>query len=144
MTTYTPTQLKNLLTNLPRGVRLEVIKTASGEIAVSGKPSKDDLIKQKYGHLVGKSITINDAAKKYNLHRNTIQDWRYKGYLRVLKPGYRMEINEADVAYCAEIYHERKKTGIGFRAPLLDENGLPYQLKHPKLSEYRKRRKQND
>ena len=54
-----------------------------------------------------------------------------------------MELNEADVAYCAEIYHERKANKIGFRAPLLDEAGLPYQLKHPKLAKYRlKKRKQ--
>jgi len=68
-------------------------------------------------------------------------EWKNKGYLRVLKPGYRMQIDESDIAYCAEIYHRRKERGIGFRAPLLDSEGLPYQLKHPKLAEYRKRKK---
>ena len=51
-----------------------------------------------------------------------------------------MELDEAEVAYCAGIYHERKTLGIT-RVPLLDENGLAYELKHPKLFEYRRRKK---
>jgi hypothetical protein len=48
-----------------------------------------------------------------------------------------MELDEAEVAYCAEIYHARN--GIS-GVPLLDEDGLAYQLKHPELSEYRRKR----
>ena len=56
-----------------------------------------------------------------------------------------MKLDEAEVAYCAEIYHERKAAGIRSGAPLLDEDGLPYELKHPELSAYRcrKRRQEN-
>ncbi len=49
-----------------------------------------------------------------------------------------MLFNEAEIAYCVDIYQNRKRVG---GVPLLDENGLPYELKHPELSAYRRRKR---
>ena len=89
------------------------------------------------------SITVTEAAEKYNVYRTTIIRWKGKGYIGVIQPGYRMTLNEAEVAYCAAIHHERKASGLGYRGvPLLDDEGLPYKLKHPELSRYRRDKSQ--
>ena len=77
-------------------------------------------IKRKdFEHLRGQAITVTEAAEKYEIHRDTILEWT-KRYINILKSGYRMELNEADVAYCVEIHRIRKQIGIRFGAPLLD------------------------
>lgn len=103
-------------------------------------PTKEDLLDKS---LIGQSITVTEAATKYNVNRDTILTWKKRGIVSVLKDGYRLEIDEADVAYCATIFHERKQNGIGFRAPLLTNDGLPYELKHVKLAQYRRKKRLN-
>ena len=127
-----------------------------GEIGVSKDAAEINAINEKlraikrkqFDRLRNVPITITDASNKYSIQRDTILLWVNKQrYIKILKTGYRMEIDEADVAYCAAIYElrrsfigqskERGQTG----APLLDEMGDPYLLKHPKLSEYRRKKK---
>lgn len=122
--------------NPPPGSTI-TIEHPNGKRIVIHKKTKIELLRANYPTLVNNPITVTDAAQKYNVHKNTIIEWKKNGYLPVLKSGYRMELDEASVAYCAGIYHRRKKTGIGFGAPLLDEYGLEYQLKHPQLAKYR-------
>jgi hypothetical protein len=142
-TTLTPTEAQKLLTNLSPGAKLEISKTPEGEIVVSEASetkTKEDILKEQYAKLIGQPITVTDAAERYNVHRDTIIEWKKKDYITVLKPGYRMELDEAEVAYCADIYHKRqRKSGV----PLLDDDGLPYQLKHPQLSEYRESKRKS-
>lgn len=151
VTTYlTPEQARKLLTDLKPGSTIEVRKLPTGEIAVSENAptrTKEDILKEKYACLIGQPITVSDAADKYDVPRRNIIEWARKDYIPILKEGgrgSRMELDEAEVAYCAGIYLRRKNTGVGFRAPLLDENGLEYQLKHPGLSRYRRRKKADD
>lgn len=148
VTTYlTPEQARKLLTDLKPGSTIEVRKLPTGEIAVSENAptqTKEDILKEKYACLIGQPITVSDAADKYNIHRRTILKWKDNGYITVLETGYQMKLDEADIAYCAKIYHERQKKGVGYGAPLLDENGLEYQLKRPGLSHYRRRKKSDD
>jgi len=132
----------SLLNNVPAGAKITV-ETPDGRKKVYVKATKQQIIKRKYSALIGNPITVTEAADKYDVHRDTIIEWKKNKYISVLKPGYRMELDEADTAYCAGLYHERKKNGIGFGTPLLDNDGLPYQLKHPRLSKYRlKKQKQ--
>jgi len=105
------------------------------------RPTRKDIIKRDFPELVGVGITISDAVKKYGIPKNTLINWHKKGYTKTIKSGYGMEIDEADVAYCSRVYNERQAKGIIGGVPLLDENGLPYKLKHPKLSSYRRRKK---
>ncbi len=100
--------------------------------------------REDFAHLEGQGITVTEAAKKYNVNRRTILAWVKQQYIAVLKPGYRMELDEADVAYCTTVYSVRKQSGIRFGAPLLNESGKPYLLKHPALSRYRREQKQTE
>lgn len=138
----TKTDAYALLSNTPESAKID-ISHSPGKDMITVTSSKQELIKRKYPALVDQAITVTEAANKYAIHRNTILEWITKGYIKVIKPGYQMTIDDAEVAYCAEIYRQRKNNGIGFGSPLLDENGLPYTLKHPDLSAYRRRRKAN-
>jgi hypothetical protein len=144
-TTLTPAEAQKLLTNLSPGTKIEISKSPAGEIVVSEinevTKTKADILKEEYTDLVGQPITLSDASKKYNVIRRTIERWITQDYIAVINPNnYPIEIDEAEIAYCADVYHQRKgKSGV----PLLDENGLPYQLKHPNLSEYRALKKKS-
>ncbi len=100
--------------------------------------------REDFKHLKGQGITVSEAARKYDVNRSTILKWTKQQYIAILKPGYRMELDEADVAYCATIHAIRRKTGVRFGAPLLDETGMPYLLKHPALSRYRREQKKTE
>ena len=92
--------------------------------------------REDFEHLRGQAITVSEAAKKYGIIRRTIIRWADKGYCKIIVPGYRMELDEADVAYCAAIHEVRKK--YKSRAPLLQEDGSPYLLIHPNLAKARR------
>ncbi len=107
-----------------------------------GPQTKEEIIATDFAHLRDQPITVTESAKNYDLSRDTILGWVKHKYITVLKPGYRMELNEADVAYCAKIYKEKMKEygGQVRGANIFDGNGNPYQVMHPDLS---KRRRQH-
>jgi len=129
-------------------------KEEAGEILVAvdkngnGDPqTKEELIAARFGDLQGQPITLTEAAKKYDVPRGTIEGWYYrtKYIYPIHSNSYPAYFDEAEIAYCAEIYHERKRSGTGFYGtPLLDEKGLPYKLKLPDLAKYRRRKKKTD
>ncbi|WP_322793752.1 hypothetical protein [Bellilinea sp.] len=88
---------------------------------------KEDLPEyKKHAHLKGVPIWILKAAEKYRVPFSTLRGWVTKGYIKVIgSEGKKVLLNEQDVAYCAEIYHQRKGQGKW----LFDENGLPYKPK---------------
>ena len=153
MTTVTKEQLQELLTQLPPDAKIELETKPNGEInvgivveevVVNGKhQTKEDILQEEYSDLLNGWLTLTEAAKKYNVPKATLKTWIYRSnYIQNTKGSYPMTINEAEVAYCADIYHARKESGLGFYgAPLLDEDGLPYELKHPSIAEYRQRKK---
>jgi helix-turn-helix, Psq domain len=144
--TLTPDEIKNLLTSLPPGSKIEIMKSAQGGIMVTtDQPkTKAQLLDEKYAHLKGQGITLSQAAKKYDVPRGAIQGWVYQSsYISFVdQDSYPQTIDEAEVALCAEIYKDRQKesiTGI----PFFDEQGhLIEGLKHPDLSEYRRRKRE--
>jgi hypothetical protein len=89
--------------------------------------------------LRGKPITLSEACQRYDLVLSTLRSWVGKRYIRVLRPGYQSELDEADVAYCAALYHIRREAGTS-KAPLLNPDGTPHLLKYPDLSAERRRR----
>ena len=102
--------------------------------------TKEEIIAAKFAHLRGQPISVTEAANDYDLHRDTVLEWVKKGYITPLKEGgrgSRKELDEAEVAYCAGVYHKR---GGGRGVRLFDKNGNPYQLKYPQLAEYRHKR----
>ena len=89
---------------------------------------KEDLPEyQKHAHLKGKPIWISEAERKYGVPNPTIWRWMKSGIIaRLGMDGNKTLLDEADVAYCAEIYHSRNpKQG----RRLFDDNGLPYKPK---------------
>jgi hypothetical protein len=138
-TTIAPGQINRLLSNLRPGVKIGVMKTPNGEIVIDAPKTREEIIKERYAKLIGKPITALEAEKKYGVIKSTIHRWRAKGYITVLEGDYQMQLNEAEVAYCVDTYRAQQEQGQA-RAPLFDEHGLPYRLKHPKLSAYRRKK----
>ena len=155
-TTYIPLKQAAQKFGLSEKVLLDQIKSGSivparlpnGELLVAENDvdpkarTKEQIIDEKYAALKGQYMTITEASTQHDVPGNTIREWVALDYIRTISSSYPMKLNRADVAYCADIYHERKSVGVGFGVPLLDENGLQYELKHPELSAYRRRRKQ--
>jgi len=93
--------------------------------------------RENFAHLEGIPITVSEAARKYKVPAATIHTWLHRGYLSPLgKKGRQRQINEADIAYCATLYHIRKP--FRTRAPLLDKDGNPYLLRQPELAQARR------
>lgn len=132
------------LTTLPPGAKIEVSKTPTGEISVSQQPlTKQQLIAQNYSHLAGQGIPINEAAEKYDVPKGTIGRWVYtQNYVSFVdEDSWPKLVDEAEVALCAAIYHERKAKGITGIPFFDDDDFIIEDLKHPKLAAYRRRRR---
>ena len=94
---------------------------------IATKPHKEDLEEYKqFTHLTGKEISVSEAARKYGVPQPTLGSWAKLGYIKRLSDdGYRVYLNEQDVAYCASVYEERK--GQGKR--VFNRDGTPYRTK---------------
>jgi hypothetical protein len=97
--------------------------------------------RQDFKKLQGRAISIPQAAEKYDILDSTLRQWIKRGIVAVLESGYGKQIDEADVAYCAKIFHVRKSSDSLSGAPLLDEQGNPNLLKRPQLSVYRRKKR---
>ncbi len=110
----------------------------SGEIGVSELDLDQIITREQFAHLRGIPLTTNQAADRYRLSHWSIRNWIDRGYIKVLKPGYGMEIDEADVAYCAAVYQSR---GGARGKRLFDDDGKPYQPKHTEWADYQRERR---
>ncbi len=140
---------EQVLTQLVETGKIEAVKLPSGELLVPANndnqpKTKKDIINKKFAHLCGQWITVSQASKKYGVPGTTIREWIALKYIQTTDDAYPMKLNEAEMAYCAEIHHNRKAAGTRSGVPLLNKNGLPYKLKHPKLAEYRRKKKQKN
>jgi len=102
----------------------EVKERAEREYTTGEK--KEDLLEyQKNAHLQG--IGIAESARKYNLAFSTVQNWVKVGYVKKIRQeGQKILIDEADVAYCNEIYRSRGGTRGRW---LFKSDGTPYEPK---------------
>ncbi len=93
---------------------------------------KEDLPEyQKHAHFRGIGIGINQAAKEFRVPYVTLYQWMESGIVRKIgRQGQKVLIDKADVAYCAEIYHQRGVKG----RKLFNSDGTPYKPK--KISRY--------
>ncbi len=130
------------LTQLIEAGKIQAAQTPSGELLVvvdnNSPQTKEDIINKKYRDLKNHWVSVSEASDKYGVLGRTIREWITRGYIKVDNSTYPLQVNEADVAYCADVYHSRQ--GIS-GVPLLDENGLPYKIKHPDLAKYRRRKR---
>jgi len=110
----------------------------NGTVAVAESDLDQVITREKFEHLRGQAISTSLAADRYSISHWTIRNWIDRGYIKVLKPGYGMEIDESDVAYCAAVY--RSLGGVRGKR-LFDENGQPYQPKHTEWAVYQRERR---
>jgi hypothetical protein len=112
----------------------------TGEILVSEKDAsaqkqlpKEELPEyKKHAYLKGIEIWMMEASRKYDIPSSTLTRWINAGYIsRLSNDGYRTFLDEADVAYCAEIYHKRSGQGKW----LFNRDGTPYKPKNEPLKE---------
>lgn len=109
-----------LLTSMIEDGKIGAVRT-DGDIAVAEEDvsetretmAKRDKLWRRVEHLDGKPIGLEDAYTKYNMSPPSVYRWIEKGYIRVLKDrrgggrGRKRLINEADIAYAAEVADER-------------------------------------
>ena len=78
---------------------------------------------KKYKHLKGKLISLRVAAKAYNIPPTTISGWITREVISVIsQQGRKKYLPEQDMAYFAEIYHDRGGQGKW----LFNSDGTPY------------------
>jgi hypothetical protein len=94
---------------------------------IAAKPKKEELEEHKqFAHLAGEKISVSDASRKYSVPHPTLSHWTKLGYIKRLgDDGYRVYLNEQDVAYCASVY--KKRGGQGKR--IFNKDGTPYKTK---------------
>jgi excisionase family DNA binding protein len=138
---------EQVLTQLVQAGKIEAVQLPSGDLFVTADnipkipKTKDEIIAKKFAELRGQQITVSEAASTYELHERTIRRWIENGYITVIDDGYPAKIDEADVAYCEDVYRKyRGKRGVR----IFDDDGSPYQLKHPKLAKYRRRKQEQE
>lgn len=74
-------------------------------------------------------------------NHNVLRQWPKRGIVAVIESGCGKQTDEADVAYCAKIFHARKSNNSFSGAPLLDVQGNPRLVMPPQLPEYRRKKK---
>ena len=93
--------------------------------------------REQFAHLKGQEVGLSEASREFGIAPQVIHRWVKRGYIKVLRTeGRRKFLDKGDVAFCASVYHVRKR--YGSRAPLLDSKGNPYLIKYPKLAQARR------
>ena len=137
----TPLDFMQMLSKVSKYDTIEVDQTDL-RTTITVTKTKQQILEEKYGDLVGQPITLTEAAEKYGVPRDTISKWNYRAdYIAPLDPdAYPAQFDEAEIAYLCDIYKQRKAQRS--RAPLLDDDGLPYQIKDPeRAAKVRKQRR---
>jgi predicted site-specific integrase-resolvase len=107
-----------------------------GEILVPESQVKQTITREQFERLRGTPITMAEASKKYEVSVRTIRNWAKRDHLiEILDDSYPTKLDESGVAYCVAVYKARGKS-----SRIFDKAGLPYQLKHPGLADYRRRK----
>ena len=93
---------------------------------------KEDLPEYRmHADLKGKGIWIAKASREYGIPHPTILKWVRLGIIRVIgREANKVLIDEADIAYCSEIYKKFGKPG----RILFNPDGTPYKPKTRSLS----------
>jgi hypothetical protein len=123
--------LNTSMSSLNRMIQSGKIKAVeiAGEIAVSENSLLSNLKKEelpeykKFAHLAGQAIWVSEAARKYGVPQKTLSRWFERDLIKSIgKDKNRILLDEQDVAYCAEIYNERRGQGKWIFNP----DGTPY------------------
>lgn len=105
--------------------------------------TKEVIIAAKFAHLRSQQISASEASRKYSdiygvpIAQRAFSRWAKLGYITVLERGYRVQLDEAETAYCADVFAKkyREYNGRMQGVNVFDENGDPYKLKYPEVAE---------
>ncbi len=68
-----------------------------------------DVTRDQFKHLENQPIILSEAARKYRFNTGSLWRWIGKDQIRILKrDGYRVFLNEADVAYARALADAKK------------------------------------
>jgi hypothetical protein len=140
---------KKVLTEQIQAGKIEAVKLPTGELLVADKhnngyqnKTKEQIITEKYGHLRDKIISASAASRKYSeiygimITPQHFSQWAAAGHITVKGRGYRLKLDEADVAYCADIFAQKYKEydGLMVGVRIFDKYSNPYKLKYPEVA----------
>lgn len=138
---------EKVLTQMIQTGKIEAVQLPSGELLVAAeengrKPkTKKEIITEKFSHLCGQRINAYMAQQTHRIRYQNFIKWARAGYIKILHEEERLiEMDAADVAYCASIYKQKKEDYGGkiSGVKIFDEDGNPYQVKYPDLSAKRR------
>ena len=94
--------------------------------------------REDFDHLRGQRIAVREAATKYGIPYPLVSRWASAGYIKVLERGWRVFLDEADVAYCAAVYQAKSEIYDGKMqgVPIFDKDGNPFQSQYPEVATY--------
>ena len=106
------------LTSLVRRGIVRVMLTQELPVTIEEQPEF-----QRHASIKGTPISLSSASRKYDVPLVTIHQWVKRGYIPVIgQDKNRILIDEAYLAYCADIRRERPGQGRW----LFNEDGTPY------------------
>ena len=126
--------------------KLKSVKLADGGLLVADNNDPSLNIKREdFEHLRGQKISMSEASRKYSTPEITIPHqnfsrWAKTGYIKVLERGWKVLLDEADVAYCAAVFKAKYNfyDGQMIGVPVFGEDGRPYQAKYPEMAAYKR------
>lgn len=145
---------EKVLTRHIQAGKIEAVQLPSGELLVAAQNNgqdeprtKEEIIAAEFDHLRDNSISASEASRQYSelygipIRQPNFSNWAKAGFIRVKgHSGYRLELDEAEVAYCAKIYAEKyhEYGGQLQGVQVFDKNGNPYRLKYREIAEVRR------
>ena len=139
---------KKVLTQEIQAGKIQAVQLPSGDLLVAAEnngqdyQTKEEIIAQKFTHLKGQTINAYQAQQDYGIHPSTFIRWARAGYIEIIREKERLiEMDAADVAYCAYVYEQKKEEygGKTSGVRIFDKNGNPYQVKYPDLAAQRRK-----
>jgi len=120
------------LKRLAQSGKIKAVQLPDGDMIVSEASVKEKTPKEglpeykQFIDLKGKGLGVRESADKHNIPLSTLQGWVTKKIVAILgTEGRKILLDQADVSYCAEIYHAIG--GQGRR--IFNPDGTPYKPK---------------
>jgi predicted site-specific integrase-resolvase len=139
---------KKVLTQEIRAGKIQAVQLPSGDLLVAAEnngqnyQTKEEIIAHKFAHLRKQTINAYQAQQKYDIPHQNFINWARAGHIEIVDEKERLlELNEADVAYCAYVYRQKKESygGKTSGVRIFDKDGNPYQVKYPDLAAQRRK-----
>ena len=138
---------KFLLQRIKSG-KLTSAKLPDGEYLVAENDIDPSLSikREDFENLRGRKISVSDASRKYGIPHTNFSRWSRLGFIAVLERGWKVLLDEADVAYCAAVYHAKYKlyNGRMMGVNIFDKDGFPYQVKYKDIATKRREQRRKE